>query len=163
MPYLFEALRDISDLALGASQCRLLEAVEANLSAACFGAITHLRGPIVSAHIGVLASPESCRAVTVRLLGVAPGRAPTEQVVRGAMAELSYLLAGGVRRRLGSFGSVSVGQPTFLAGRVEERPGWRLKELQAEVDGIGLTLVCATRNDAVFAAVTHRAHRARVS
>lgn len=160
MPQLFEALCDISDLALAARSCRLLASGDGTLRSLVApdsrGGVTHLRGPVVSLHVGVLASPEDCRTATQRLLGTRSGDGPSEGVVRGAMCELSYLLAGGVRRRLQGFGNVSVGQPSFMAGRMEPRSGWRLKEMTADVDGIVLTLLCATRNDAVFAAVTHR-------
>ncbi len=159
MPTLFQALCDISELALGARSCRLLASgdgsVRSLVAADCQGGVTHLKGPVVSLHVGVLASPRDCGELTRRLLGARGEKPPSDAVVRGAMCELAYLLGGGVRRRLQSFGTVSVGQPTVMEGRMDMGPGWRLKELTADVDGIALTLQCATRNDAVFAAVTH--------
>jgi hypothetical protein len=161
MPHLYEAWRDISELALGTRSCRLL-ASGSDASAffadqpQSWGGIVQLNAGDVSVHVGVMAKPEDCPALTKSLLGERAGEAPKIAVVRGAMCELAYLLAGGVRRRLATFGDVSVGQPSFIEGRFETRAGWRLHESYVELDGIALTLMCATRSDAAFAAVSQR-------
>lgn len=161
MPHLYEAWRDISELALGTRNCRLLASgsdVSAFLAEApqSWGGVVQLSAGDVSVHVGVLARPEDCPTLTRSLLGDRITELPGETAVRGAMCELAYLLAGGVRRRLSTFGNVSVGQPSFIEGRFETRVGWRLHESYVELDGIALTLMCATRSDAAFAAVSQR-------
>jgi hypothetical protein len=161
MPRLYKAWRDISELALGTRSCRLLASgsdVAAFLAEPpqSWGGIVQLSAGDVSVHVGVLAKPEDCPTLARSLLGERIGDVPGETTVRGAMCELAYLLAGGVRRRLSVFGDVSVGQPTFIEGRFEARDGWRLHESYVELDGIALTLMCATRSDAAFAAVSQR-------
>jgi len=158
MPHLFAALCDLADLALGCKSCTLRSAGDETgrrlAGPDSRGAVVSVNSSLSTLHVGVLATPADCRALAQRLLGQRAGAHPRDTLVRGAMCELSYLLAGGVKRRLIGFGNVSVGQPSFLEGRLEPRSGWHMHEMEADLDGIALTLVCATRSDAVFAAVT---------
>ena len=99
--------------------------------------------------VGVLATPEDCRALAERLLGKPAGGTFPDSIVRGAMCELAYLLAGGVKRRMNGVGAgaIVVGQPSFLSGAVEPKDGWQLQTTDVELDTIAATLVCVVRSD----------------
>ncbi len=94
----------------------------------------------------MLATPQDCRALAERLLGKPACGSFPDSIVRGAMCELAYLLAGGVKRRLVAVGPISVGQPSFLAGSVEAKAGWQVETMEVELDSIAATLVCVTRD-----------------
>ena len=109
------------------------------------GGLVYLWGDTAALHVGVLAAPRDCSVLAARLLGKPSDVALSHLVVRGAMCELSYLLAGGVKRRLLGAAAVSVGQPCFLEGTIQPRLGWRVEATDVELDSIPATLVCVTR------------------
>ena len=113
------------------------------------GGMVSLWGRRAALEIGVLATPEDCRALAERLLGKAAGSTFPDSIVRRAMCELAYLLAGGVKRRMmgTGVGAISVGQPSFLAGAVATKDGWQVQTVEVELDTIVATLVCVVRDD----------------
>ena len=99
MPYLFDALCDLAELVLGCSACRRVSPraePPPEPSGTPMGGLVYLWSGSDALHVGVLAAPRACQALASRLLGK-PDLALTQLVVRGAMCELAYLLAGGVR------------------------------------------------------------------
>ena len=112
------------------------------------GGLVYLWGDSAALHVGVLAAPRDCNALAGRLLGKPADVALSHLVVRGAMCELAYLLAGGVKRRLFAGDEVSVGQPCFLEGTIQPRLGWQIQAIDVELDDIPATLVCMTRSEA---------------
>ena len=153
MPHLFAALCDLAELALGCKSCTTRSSVptgsehEPGSVAERIGGLVYLSSSHSALEVGVLATPRDCRALTERLLGKPAGGEFPDSIVRGAMCELAYLLAGGVRRRLLAAGPISVGQPSFLAGDVEAKQGWRVETTEVELDSIAATLVCVKRDD----------------
>ena len=111
------------------------------------GGLVYLWGDSTALHVGVLAPPRACQVLARRLLGKPEGVALSHLVVRGAMCELAYLLAGRLKRRFGG-DSLSVGQPCFLEGTIQPRLGWQVEETAVDLDGIPATLVCMTRSAA---------------
>lgn len=151
MSLLFEALRDLADMALGCKSCKAgpSEAVsEPNgLGGAFRGGLVHLSGGTTALHVGVLATPKDCSRLAGRLLGQVGRAHLPESLVRGAMCELAYLLAGGVKRRLTFAGPLSVGQPAYFAGVVERRVGWDTRMIRVELDAMRATLISVARSD----------------
>jgi hypothetical protein len=153
MPDLFDALKDLAELALGCTDCRLVPSRHSEATGgagARRGGLVYLSSGSTALHVGVLAAPADCDELAKRLLGKR-GEALGEQCVRGAMCELAYLLAGAVRRRLLGSGEVAVGLPCFLEGRVQAHPGWQVQSSDVALDGIRATLVCIKRYDAAVA------------
>lgn len=150
MPQLFDALRDLSELALGIRDCRLASERDAATflpeTSARMGGLVYLWSDSMALHVGVLATPGACGVLAGRLLGKPEGASLSHLVVRGAMCELAYLLAGGVKRRLRSAGAVSVGQPCFLEGTIQPRLGWQVEATDVQLDHTPATLVCMTRS-----------------
>jgi hypothetical protein len=148
MPLLFEALRDLAELALGCKSCSSGAPVSHSLpDSRRMGGLVYLSSKNASLHVGVLASPEDCSLLAVRLLGQVADADLPESLVRGAMCELAYLLAGGVKRRLGFVGAMSVGLPAFFEGTPRPRSGWDTRMTHVELDAIRATLVSVTRSD----------------
>jgi hypothetical protein len=144
MSLLFEALRDLADLALDCKSCKFGGdgAREPRLRGMSrMGGLVRLSSPSTALHVGLLATPEHCSILAARLLGQVADVELPESLVRGAMCELAYLLAGGVKRRLGFAAVLSVGQPAFFRGAVECRAGWDTRLLRVELDGMQATLV----------------------
>lgn len=98
-------------------------------------------------HVGVLAAPRDCTLLAGRLLGQTSRESLPESLVRGAMCELAYLLAGGVKRRLTATETLSVGQPAFFEGEVQPQPDLETQLTYVELDGIRATLVSVARTD----------------
>lgn len=150
MSLLFDALRDLAELALGCSNCRTLDADEPGpgLSAAPpMGGLVLVSGASAALRVGVLATPVECARLAQRLLGQpASGHFPPS-IVRGAMCELAYLLGGGVKRRLNQVGELSVGPPAFFEGAVELHNGWVTSFTHVDLDHIRATLVSVARRD----------------
>jgi hypothetical protein len=149
MNCIVEAFSDLAELALGCHSCRSTSGAEAEVDAdgSLSGGIVCLSGEGSAIKVGVLAPPEACRALARRLLGTPASGSFPDSIVRGAMCELSYLLAGGVRRRLQHTRAMSVGQPRFLDGAVQPKVGWCLHTAEIELDAIPATLVCLVRDD----------------
>jgi hypothetical protein len=151
MPHLFDALSDLADLALGCASCNIQAACDSRSSAStlpCMGGLVYLSGETEAMHVGVFAAPDHCRSLARCLLGQRAGSELPDMLVRGAMCELAYLLAGGVKRRLLSIGMpTAVGQPSFFDTIAEARHGWQRRTLDVELDAIRATLVCVTRTD----------------
>lgn len=154
MSHLFAALCDLAELALDCKTCRAVDTGQIELPLAAesrparerIGGLVNLSSSHSALKIGVLATPRDCRALAERLLGKPAGGSFPDSIVRGAMCELAYLLAGGVKRRLVASGPISVGQPSFLAGGVEAKPGWQVETTEVELDSIAATLVCVRRD-----------------
>jgi hypothetical protein len=150
MSLLFEALRDLAELALGCKSCQPggSEGFELQISSErSMGGLVRLSSGTTALHVGVLATPQDCSLLARRLLGqVGDARLP-ESLVRGAMCELAYLLAGGVKRRLSFAGALSIGQPAFFAGAVERRAGWNTYTTHVELDAMRATLISVERSD----------------
>ena len=152
MPHLFDALCDLAELALGCKTCKTRSSGPLQAAAALgierIGGLVHLSSGNEALEVGVLATPSDCRALAERLLGKPACGAFPDSIVRGAMCELAYLLAGGVRRRMAgsSVGAISVGQPSFLAGDVAPKVGWQVQTTEVELDTITATLVCVRRD-----------------
>jgi hypothetical protein len=144
MSLLFEALRDLAELALGCTSCRFVgdDVVDPSLlEHARMGGLVHLSSASTALDVGVLATPEHCAVLARRLLGqVAETKLP-DALVHGAMCELAYLLAGGVKRRLSFVGALSVGQPAFFQGTLARRRGWETRLLGVELDAMQALLV----------------------
>ncbi len=156
MPHLFDALNDLADLALGCANCNVEKPNDSQSSsdapAPCMGGLVHLSGEVSgkteTMHVGVFASPEHCHALARCLLGKKGSSQLPDSLVRGAMCELAYLLAGGVKRRLLSLGlQTAVGQPSFFETIADARHGWQRRTLDVRLDAIRATLVCVTRTD----------------
>jgi len=146
MPLLFDALRDLSELALGCKLCCSGITVSHSLAdSPPMGGLVYLSNPNASLQVGVLASPAHCSLLAARLLGQNANADLPGSLVRGAMCELSYLLAGGVKRRLGFMGALSVGQPSFFEGVLEPRVGWVTRMTPVMLDAMRATLVSVTR------------------
>jgi hypothetical protein len=149
MSLLFEALRDLAELALGCTNCRSREAT-ADLTAvpvARMGGLVYLSSPSTALHVGVLAGRRECTLLAGRLLGQSSRENLPDSLVRGAMCELAYLLAGGVKRRLPGVDSISVGQPAFFNGDVLPQPDLETRFIHVELDGIRATLLSVARTD----------------
>jgi hypothetical protein len=151
MSLLFEALRDLAELALGCSNCRTLEAEESGPAStepgSPMGGLVLVSGTGAALHVGVLAAPGDCARLARRLLGQpASGHFPPS-IVRGAMCELAYLLGGGVKRRLNQVGELSVGAPEFFEGTVQSHSGWVTSLTHVDLDHIRATLVSVARRD----------------
>lgn len=146
MQQLFQALCDIADLALGCDHCQRGTEQDASSVGGLGGGIVYLWSPRTELHVGVLAAPQGRRALAGRLLGKSSADELSESMVRGAMCELAYLLAGGVRRRLLGAGAVSVGSPSFLEGTVQPPFGWTVQVTPVMLDDVEATLVSVTRN-----------------
>lgn len=161
MSLLFEALRDLAELALGCRSCRTVEGEGAAVStlkhALPMGSLVLVSGSSAALHVGVLAAPGDCASLARRLLGQpASGHFPPS-IVRGAMCELSYLLGGGVKRRLNQerarsgawppTSDLSVGDPKFFEGSVEPPSDWVTSTTQVDIDHIRATLVSVARCD----------------
>ena len=148
MPHLFDALNDLAELALGCASCSIRPPGDAQPAASGMGGLVYLSGESEAMHVGVFASPEHCRSLARCLLGQPLGAELPDSLVRGAMCELAYLLAGGVKRRLLSTGlPTAVGQPSFFDTIAEARHGWQRRTLDVELDAIRATLVCVTQSD----------------
>jgi hypothetical protein len=152
MPHLFAALCDLAELALGCKTCRTRDPSRAEAGPVLderIGGLVQLSGSLAALEVGVLATPQDCRALAERLLGKPACGTFPDSVVRGAMCELAYLLAGGVKRRMAGngAGAISVGQPSFFAGVVTPKDGWQLQTTEVELDTITATLVCVVRDD----------------
>jgi len=153
MPYLFAALCDLAELALGCKSCktRILSLPAPprgpGPNGDRMGGLVYLSSKRASLKVGVLATPGDCRALAERLLGKPASGTFPESIVRGAMCELAYLLAGGVKRRMIGTGPISVGQPSFLAGAIEPKAGWQVRTTDVELDTIAATLVCVMRDE----------------
>ena len=152
MPHLFDALSDLAELALGCASCNGQEPRDSQppsgCTPQCMGGLVYLSGETDAMHVGVFASPDHCRSLARCLLGQPVGSELPDSLVRGAMCELAYLLAGGVKRRLLSIGlATAVGQPSFFEGIAEVRHGWQRRTMDVELDAIRATLVCVTRTD----------------
>jgi hypothetical protein len=154
MPQLFAALCDLAELALGCKTCktRPSQAPIEPSRAEHIGGLVQLSSKGEALEVGVLATPEDCRALAERLLGRPACGAFPDSIVRGAMCELAYLLAGGVKRRMtgSGMGPISVGQPSFFAGGVAAKDGWRVRTTDVELDTIRATLVCVVRDGAAI-------------
>jgi hypothetical protein len=140
MPYLFDALCDLAELALGCQSCKTRPPSEVAPREMRLGGLVYLSGSGVALHVGVMAAPDHCRVLAGRLLGRSLDEL-SDDLVNGAIRELAYLVAGGVRRRLRGGGKVSVGQPCLVEGNVDVWPGWLAQTTEAELDGIPLTLI----------------------
>lgn len=105
------------------------------------GGLVRLSGTSTALHVGLLATPAHCSVLARRLLGQVADTNLPESLVRGAMCELAYLLAGGVKRRLRFATPLSVGQPAFFRGAVEHRAGWETRLQKVELDAMSATLV----------------------
>lgn len=151
MSLLFEALRDLADMALGCKSCKTSrsdELGERDGPAGSFmGGLVYLSGETTALHVGVLATPEDCSRLAGRLLGQVGEAHLPDSLVRGAMCELAYLLAGGVKRRLAFAGTLSVGQPAYFAGGLERRVGWDTRVTHVELDAMRATLIGVARSD----------------
>jgi hypothetical protein len=145
MLHLFDALRDLAELTLGCSARRRMGEGVPDPVGAQMGGLVYLWSESAALHVGVLAAPLACQVLAGRLLGKPEEMTLSHPLVRGAMCELAYLLAGGVKRRLAGCGALSVGQPCFLEGTIQPRPGWQVEATEVELDGIPATLVCMTR------------------
>jgi len=148
MPHLFDALRDLAELTLGCTVRRRMprrDDVLPDSVGGQMGGLVYLWGESAALHVGVLAAPLACQVLASRLLGKPEGALLSHLVVRGAMCELAYLLAGGVRRRAAASSALSVGQPCFLEGTIQPQLGWQVETTEVELDGIAATLVCMTR------------------
>lgn|SRR5690349_3965341 len=151
MSLLFDALRDLAELALGCRSCRALDSETAGESlpeqTLPMGGLVLVSGASAALHVGVLAAPGDCARLAQRLLGQpASGHFPPS-IVRGAMCELAYLLGGGVKRRLNQVGELSVGPPQFFEGPVEPHNGWVTSLTRVDIDHIRATLVSVARHD----------------
>jgi len=151
MSLLFEALRDLADMALGCKSCKASRSEElgalGGLESSCMGGLVYLSGGTTALHVGVLATPKDCSRLAGRLLGQVGDAHLPDSLVRGAMCELAYLLAGGVKRRLSFAGALSVGQPAYFAGAVERRVGWDTRMTHVELDAMRATLISVARSD----------------
>lgn len=151
MSLLFEALRDLADMALGCKSCKAghSEALtgRGGQESCLRGGLVHLSNGTTALHVGVVASPKDCSRLAGRLLGQVGQAALPESLIRGAMCELAYLLAGGVKRRLTFAGQLSVGQPAYFAGAVERRAGWDTRITHVELDAMRATLISVARSD----------------
>jgi hypothetical protein len=150
MPYLFDALCDLAELALGCQSCKTRPPSDVAPDEARLGGLVYLTGDQLALHVGVVATPADCRVLAGRLLGKG-GANLSRLEVKGAMCELAYLLAGGVRRRLSSSGTITVGHPSLLEGRLEPWPGWLVRTTEVEVDGTQASLIALTQADAANA------------
>lgn len=150
MSLLFDALRDLAELALGCRNCRTLDADEPGSgpsAAPPIGGLVLVSGAGAALRVGVLATPVDCARLAQRLLGQpASGHFPPS-IVRGAMCELAYLLGGGVKRRLNQVGELSVGAPAFFEGAVEPHSDWVTSFTHVDLDQIRATLVSVARRD----------------
>ncbi len=151
---LFDALSDLAELTLGCRARRRMPSRGDDVpdsESAQMGGLVYLWGESAALHVGVLATPLACQVLASRLLGKPEGALLSQLVVRGAMCELVYLLAGGVKRRAAGSACLSVGQPCFLEGTIQPRLGWQVETTEVELDGIAATLVCMTRSAASVA------------
>ena len=151
MSLLFDALRDLAELALGCRSCRTLDAEDAPEAspelASAMGSLVLVSGSGAALHVGVLAAPGDCARLARRLLGQpASGHFPPS-IVRGAMCELAYLLGGGVKRRLNQVGELSVGPPEFFDGPMKPSSGWVMRHTHVDIDHIRATLISVARRD----------------
>lgn len=151
MSLLLAALADLAELALGCSNCRagLRQTLQAPSLPAGLGAggVVDLSSPSAALRVGVSATPADCEQLARRLLGQRSADAMSLQLVRGAMCELAYLLAGGVKRRLAGWGPLTVGQPVYFEGSLTPRSGWDTRTTVVELDGIRATLLGVARSD----------------
>jgi hypothetical protein len=151
MSLLFEALRDLADMALGCKSCRARPSEQLGepdgAERSFMGGLVYLSGGTTALHVGVLATPKDCSRLAGRLLGQVGEAHLPDSLVRGAMCELAYLLAGGVKRRLTFAGALSVGQPAYFAGAMEHRVGWDTRMTHDELDAMRATLISVARSD----------------
>jgi hypothetical protein len=147
MAHLFDALCDLAELALGCHSCKTRPPSGAAASEARLGGLVYLSGEQLALHVGVLATPDACRVLAGRLLGKASAEL-SASLVNGAMCELAYLLAGGVRRRLRGGGLISVGQPCLLEGDLDPWPGWLVRTTEVELDGTQASLIWLVQSEA---------------
>jgi hypothetical protein len=153
MSLLFEAMRDLAELALGCKSCQPGAAAgfeDLSRSEGYMGGLVYLSSGTTALHVGVLATRKDCSRLAGRLLGQVGNAHLPVSLVRGAMCELAYLLAGGVKRRLNVAGALSVGQPAFFSGAVERRAGWNTRTTHVELDAIRATLVSVAASDSGF-------------
>jgi hypothetical protein len=147
MPHLFDALCDLAELALGCQSCKTRPPSGFAPDEARLGGLVYLSGDQLALHVGVVAARADCRVLAGRLLG--KGSANLSRLeVKGAMCELAYLLAGGVKRRLRSSGTISVGHPSLLEGSVDPWPGWLVRTTEVELDGTQASLIALTQAEA---------------
>jgi hypothetical protein len=144
---LYAALCDLAELVLNCS-CTKLPKAEVSLRADVpqIGGAVDLSSTTASLRVGVLAEPHDCRALAQRLLG-GSAEEHSDATVRGAMCELAYLLAGGVKRRLAYAGSFSVGAPYRLDGTMPTKAGWMVHTSVVKLDSISATLLWAARDE----------------
>ena len=150
MSLLFDALRDLAELALGSRSCRTLGEdgpEELTEYASAMGGLVLVSGAGAALHVGVLAAPGDCARLARRLLGQPTSGHFPPSIVRGAMCELAYLLGGGVKRRLNQVGELSVGSPEFFEGAVRPHSGWVTRLTHVDIDQIRATLVSVARRD----------------
>ena len=85
MPYLFDALCDLAELALGCQSCKTRPPSEVAPREARLGGLVYLSGSGVALHVGVLAARDDCRVLAGRLLGSVPAnvshRAPCDVLI----------------------------------------------------------------------------------
>ncbi len=149
MPHLFDALTDLAELALGCASCKVEGPSDAQPPACSRrGGLVYLSGKTEALQVGVFASPDDCHVLARRLLGQPASSQLPDALVKGAMCQLSYLLAGGVKRRLQRVGlPTAVGHPSFFEGIAEAGLGWQRRTLDVKLDAIRATLVSVTRID----------------
>jgi len=159
MSLLFDALHDLAELALGCTHCRTqpTDALgdRAALAKPKMGGLVYLSSPRAAIHVGVLAARRDCSLLAARLLGQRSREHLPSSLVRGAMCELAYLLAGGVKRRLTVAETLSVGQPTFFDGDVRPQRDAQTQLIHVELDGIRATLVSVARSDSAHLLASH--------
>ena len=151
MSLLFDSLRDLAELALGCTDCRTRSEASVGPSlpppARKMGGFVYLSSPNAALEVGVLAAPRDCMLLAARLLGQSSKTNLPESLVRGAMCELAYLLAGGVKRRLTAAEALSVGQPMFFNGDLPTQVESPAQLIHVELDGIRATLVSVARTE----------------
>jgi len=119
MGSLAQAADDIARGALGWPGCRVSQ--EPCVPAPICGAYVPLIDGNASMQIALLSDDEGCHMLARALLGLAPGEPPLPSAdVADAVGEIANMLAGGLKRRMqGRIGSLALGLPIFIRGRVE--------------------------------------------
>ena len=98
------------------------------------------------ATLGVFGTSDSCATLARSFLGMAAGETLTREDMADGVSEIANIIAGGMKRRAGSFSSARIGLPVFVMGDVLFLHG-------VEVSSVGLRLGQATLTLSVISKV----------
>jgi hypothetical protein len=113
------AAGEIATYALSFGGAVVQDPVSLERAASMIGAHIPLIGGGQAFDLALVASPESCQALSRAILCMAPGAPLRDAEVADAVGEIVNMLGGGIKRRLSGHAELELGLPIFLHGYIQ--------------------------------------------